>query len=663
MSVLYPKSLDASKQQIRLLELLSLDTSIKWKLHTVTLDNDLHFAALSYVWGDKSVTTDIEINGTVVPITTNLAAALKHVRSYWQYEFPSKDQSSFRIWVDALCIDQSNTQERSEQVLLMPKIYTSASLVLGWLGDQGNIELMQAAIAVRVLHNAFRSGGWDPVRLSSDLSWLTECPALIQAPTCDKLWNSLSYLGSLQYWKRIWILQENVLASTVLYISPNAMIEKSSLMHVCFMLSQILRRELEIRNAQKPESVPDHIWFKFRPPESTEFSGVREITRFWTASAMYIRQSEATTAKDRLTSSLQISEIGGTLLATDPRDHIFGLLGLCSLPVKVNYNEENKAKHVYSEYCKVVLDILRKLDDRTYFFLRDAGIGAFNNNDDLPSWAPNYPERAAGEPTLVFDAKLKLVDIEPEILFASLSGPVLSLAVVRIQSLDTIGGSPILKNLTEGEVRTWCHDFVLRHPSYPNQRIPALWVLFLVTMRMQSLILDTSTMLLLQHFIISLQYTIPPSPHKTQRTQIPHHIKTPEVKGLSVGVNLDGSQNPEMMVYVSPDVGSDVGYRNPSQSLEKRMFEIRARLVFLLERNVNSKLFDTDEGFLGMGPKYCEPGDIVCLVDGYDDLVLIRKCSDRYQFVGPCMVLGVSRTYIKNQLAEGKLKVEIVELV
>jgi hypothetical protein len=539
----------------------------------------------------------------------------------------------------------------------MPKIYTSASLVLGWLGDQDNMELIRAGLAIKIMGDAFRSRGWDPVRLSINLSWLTECPALIQPPTCDKLWNSLSFLGNLPYWKRIWILQENVLASTLFYISPNSMIEQSTLMNVCLMISQLLGHELAIRNTQKPESVPDHIWFKFRPPESTEFTGIRNITRFGAASALHISQSTAATVNDRLTASLQISEIGGTLLATDPRDHIYGLLGLCSLPIRVNYGKESQAKFVYIEYCGVVLGALRDLDKRSYFFLRDAGIGSFDNNDDLPSWTPNYPERAAGEPTLIFEAGLKLVAIEPRIPFASLSGPVLSLAVVRIQNLERIGGCPTLMNLMEGEVKTWCQEFVLRHPSYPNQTIPALWVLFLVAMRMQSLVFDTSTMLLLQHFILSLQYAVP-GPN-AQRIRPPHNIRTPEAKGLSVGVRLDGSHNPEFMTYVSPDVG----YQNPGQSLEKRMFEVRARLVFLLKRNINSRLFETDGGFLGMGPKYCEQGDIVCLVDGYEDLVLLRKSSDRYQYVGPCMVLGLSSTYIKNQLGACKLKVEIVELV
>ncbi|KAK0130053.1 hypothetical protein ONS96_000590 [Cadophora gregata f. sp. sojae] len=78
------------------------------------------------------------------------------------------------------------------------------------------------------------------------------------------------------------------------------MIERSTLMNVCLMVSQVLVQELEMRNVQKPESVPDRILFKFRPPDSTELTGIRDIVRFCTVSIVYSEQCEATTAKDRL---------------------------------------------------------------------------------------------------------------------------------------------------------------------------------------------------------------------------------------------------------------------------------------------------------------------------------------------------------------------------
>jgi hypothetical protein len=117
--LLYPRPLDPNTPEIRLLELLPGDDSghIKCTLSDgISLDDAPPLAALSYVWGDASDTTPIEVNGRRVPVTKNLSAALHNVLSCWQAIFPSREPSSFRIWIDALCINQSDLAEASQQV-------------------------------------------------------------------------------------------------------------------------------------------------------------------------------------------------------------------------------------------------------------------------------------------------------------------------------------------------------------------------------------------------------------------------------------------------------------------------------------------------------------------------------------------------------------------
>ncbi|KAH9203347.1 heterokaryon incompatibility, partial [Leptodontidium sp. 2 PMI_412] len=105
-------------------------------LSTVSLDDSPQFIALSYVWGDAAITEDIMVNGITMPVTVNLSSALKHVGKHWQKTFRGRKSSSFQLWVDALCINQLDILERKEQILLMRLIYTSAELVLGWLGPE-----------------------------------------------------------------------------------------------------------------------------------------------------------------------------------------------------------------------------------------------------------------------------------------------------------------------------------------------------------------------------------------------------------------------------------------------------------------------------------------------------------------------------------------------
>jgi hypothetical protein len=86
------------------------------------------YEALSYVWGDPKETLPISVDEDQFHITVNLHAALLRLR----------DHSFERIiWVDAICIDQSNNEERKQQVQLMAKIYSNAHRVIVWLGEQG----------------------------------------------------------------------------------------------------------------------------------------------------------------------------------------------------------------------------------------------------------------------------------------------------------------------------------------------------------------------------------------------------------------------------------------------------------------------------------------------------------------------------------------------
>jgi hypothetical protein len=90
---------------------------IKCRLHLANLEVDLsRYIALSYEWGDPSEgMLSIKMDGKPFPVRKNLYSALWHIRS---------ETCETRLWVDALCIDQENQEERNHQVLtssLLPK--------------------------------------------------------------------------------------------------------------------------------------------------------------------------------------------------------------------------------------------------------------------------------------------------------------------------------------------------------------------------------------------------------------------------------------------------------------------------------------------------------------------------------------------------------------
>jgi hypothetical protein len=131
MSIVYqtPDLSSGPGTAIRLLTLLPgiRDSIICCSLAVATLDDDLHYEALSYTWGDSTIKREININHNhCLQVTANLETALQYLR------YPDNDRV---LWIDAICINQDDNVEKSKQVPLMGEIYGRAFNVLVWLGE------------------------------------------------------------------------------------------------------------------------------------------------------------------------------------------------------------------------------------------------------------------------------------------------------------------------------------------------------------------------------------------------------------------------------------------------------------------------------------------------------------------------------------------------
>lgn len=83
------------------------------------------YEAVSYAWGDISLTHRAYIGRRPLAITANLDVALRHLRHYdW----------TRRLWIDGICIDQSNSHEKSYQVQMLRRTFRYAFQSLIWLG-------------------------------------------------------------------------------------------------------------------------------------------------------------------------------------------------------------------------------------------------------------------------------------------------------------------------------------------------------------------------------------------------------------------------------------------------------------------------------------------------------------------------------------------------
>ncbi|KAH8689780.1 HET-domain-containing protein, partial [Phaeosphaeriaceae sp. PMI808] len=94
------------------------------------------YSALSYTWGSPENKQDISLNGKPFQVTQNLFSALKDLRHATE---------PLTLWIDAICINQEDIDERTQQVKEMTSIYRKVTRVYVWMGEA--IENLDAAIS------------------------------------------------------------------------------------------------------------------------------------------------------------------------------------------------------------------------------------------------------------------------------------------------------------------------------------------------------------------------------------------------------------------------------------------------------------------------------------------------------------------------------------
>jgi hypothetical protein len=187
MGIVYTKL--CFKDEIRLLRLEpgTFSSPVKISLIHARLGESPTYDALSYMWGEdqggQGQVLDVE-DGRMFEVRQNLGNALRCLRLHDEVRV---------LWVDAVCINQADDSERAHQVAHMGMIYSQATTVRVWLG------LPEPSTS-----EAFR--------------FLGDLPAVTMLKggfTEASEWESVADLCEREYWSRLWIIQEVVLAARI----------------------------------------------------------------------------------------------------------------------------------------------------------------------------------------------------------------------------------------------------------------------------------------------------------------------------------------------------------------------------------------------------------------------------------------------------------------
>ena len=184
---------------IRLLKLSQKASGVYAQLEDFPLQDQPPYTCVSYVWGSTAQYTDIPCNDRSLKVTPHLREGLLRVHASRVASDPAW------LWVDAICINQSDKIEKAAQVTRMHEIFAGAGLVLAWLGPESEHSHRAFTFmphAVESLWNHYDRGNYD--NEGGEGNWT----AVENRKGSE--WASLYSVFCLDYWFRLWIVQEVV---------------------------------------------------------------------------------------------------------------------------------------------------------------------------------------------------------------------------------------------------------------------------------------------------------------------------------------------------------------------------------------------------------------------------------------------------------------------
>jgi hypothetical protein len=251
-------------RSIRILELLpGTEAMVGCRMRTVNLDENPCFTALSYTWNDAvwrdsrppapeyaHCDNEIVCNGHTLMIHKNLYDLLLHLRhrvnktvrsfksgnptqlymttqklralgaemgqtKYWELNY---------LWIDEICINQQDLEERSAQIAIMGDIYRAAQSVLVWLGPHDARDREAATVCSSLARIPKQKWGCPGGMLDTE-----SYPALGISPITRDQWKSLGIFVRRSWFSRVWTFQEAVMARQIIVLCGQQVIQWADL--------------------------------------------------------------------------------------------------------------------------------------------------------------------------------------------------------------------------------------------------------------------------------------------------------------------------------------------------------------------------------------------------------------------------------------------------
>ena len=619
--------LDHSSEEIRLLNVqpsLLASSPLHCELRKVDLANAPSYQALSYVWGTDVPQHEIFVNSEPLKVRENLYSALRRLRSRIK---------TITLWIDAICINQENVQERNHQVARMRQIYAQAQEVIIWLGQDAD----DSGLAMRSIRS------WS--RLLRDTDGSPGLPLSKLGPHMFHLrtWRATARLFERSWWRRVWVVQEVVVSRFAVVICGQERCEWRSI--------------LRARTA----------WELLSTPEVSRFLSDKELEmvhhcEFDIAMVMYLQSSKAPLPKRM--GLLSLIRLMTRFEATVPRDRLYALLGIEDVvDIAVSPDYGKSTEEVYVDFVRAFVRDKRRLS-----ILGGAGIGYPKPEPslDLPSWVPDLRHLAMVDEYSSFAASGNteaVASFSPDSRLLSVQGIVcgaIDMLVPRPSDNDVIIRRSWL-NLVLGQKR-------LLHPT----GITTLQAYF------RTLIADDSgygsgrtdfrdSREAQRFFDLAIGFLFllgSDAINRAAEAGCPSTVSA-NVSEFSDYVRFFAHWRREVPTLPSeeailePFIGSVDSQSRlpwPSTADPNRGFDCRFSFASAVGNACrNRSFFLTKEGFMGLAPPGTRETDLLCTVLGCELPLVIRPSLDQYSLVGSCYVYGMMKGEVLETVLKGKL--------
>ncbi|KAF4637824.1 hypothetical protein G7Y89_g241 [Cudoniella acicularis] len=308
------------------------------------------FEALSYCWESENLDCEIILDSVLTKVPRNLEAALRALR-----HLPENQAGNVKFWVDYLCINQKDTEEKNHQVKLMRSVYGNCLAVISWLGPQAD----DSVAAIKLL--------WQ-----MDVETYTGDRPNIKALLSSQSWQSLLVFLSRNYWQRLWIIQELVLNNNLsLFICGNEAIPRSVIVQACHFSME----NIEIIDPNSQSRISQNQDESRQQPDLHNSIWHRAFT------------IQRLLALDRHANIDTILDLGRKANATYARDKVYGLLALLPETLQAGIQPDCTPMvsplNAYTDFANRLLQNTGKLDSVLSWCFYTA-------ENELPSWVPDW---------------------------------------------------------------------------------------------------------------------------------------------------------------------------------------------------------------------------------------------------------------------------------